>query len=49
MRLSLTVIIAVLLVVPAVATDYIITGGYYGTKTYRNFDTLLMTGGGGYS
>ena len=42
----MTVLLALTLAVPAFATDYTITGGFYGTKIYRDYDTLLMTGGG---
>jgi hypothetical protein len=42
----MTVLVVLTLAVPVFATDYVITSGFYGTKTYSNFDTLLMTGGG---
>ena len=43
---KLALLISLVLSVSAFATDYTITGGYYGTKIYHNNDTLLMTGGG---
>ncbi len=43
---KLALLISLVLSVSAFATDYTITSGYYGTKTYRDNDTLLMTGGG---
>jgi hypothetical protein len=46
MRPLMTVWVVLTLAVPAFATDYTITSGYYGTKIYQNHDTLLMTGGG---
>jgi hypothetical protein len=47
MRPFMTMLFVLGLVVPTFATDYTITSGYYyGTKTYQNWDTLLMTGGG---
>jgi len=50
MRPFMTVLLALTLVVSAFATDYTITSGYYyDPKIYQNDDTLLMTGGGGYS
>lgn len=46
MRPMITVSIALMFVVPVYATDYTITSGFYSSKTYQNWDTLLMTGGG---
>ena len=38
--------ISLVLSVPAFATDYTITGGYFGARTISGFDSLIMTGGG---
>jgi len=46
MRPFTTVLLVLTLAVPAFATDYTITGGYFDIKVYRDYDTLLMTGGG---
>jgi hypothetical protein len=40
-------IMSLVLSVPAFATVYYVTDGYFGTKTIRNGDSLIMTGGGG--
>jgi hypothetical protein len=42
----MTSLLVAVLSVSTFATDYTITGGYYGTKIYQDNDTLLMTGGG---
>ena len=40
-------LLAIVLGTPAFATVYYVTDGYFGTKTIRNYDSLIMTGGGG--
>ncbi len=37
----------IVLNVSTFATSYTITSGYFETKTFKNSDTLIMTGGGG--
>ncbi|MEN6309311.1 MAG: PEP-CTERM sorting domain-containing protein [Anaerohalosphaeraceae bacterium] len=37
----------IILNVSTFATSYTITSGYFETKTFKNSDTLIMTGGGG--
>jgi len=46
MRPFTTVLLVLAVSMPAFATVYTITGGYFDIKVYQNDDTLLMTGGG---
>ena len=42
----LVLLISLALSAQSFATVYYVTGGYFSTKTIRNSDSLIMTGGG---